>query len=198
MDINKYKERHLIDDRTIISYEIVEDDLDYNNIVGFDLISQNNNKLLGIGGDQELNELLESIHAEYSELFFSSDIGNGCLYFECLVGSKTVSRKKYLKKELIYKLKTVNCPSCNRKLRIKSKGNRPVTIGGQPDICERYLVYCPSCGGNFAEFGFAAISILRNFYHMGRKIFYSTRKVKINPAGTEIEMETNFEPIYRC
>jgi hypothetical protein len=198
MDMNRYKMIGLIDDETIISCEIVDSDLDFTNILGFDLISENNNKLLGIGDGQELNELLESIHAEYSELFFSSDVGNKCLYFECLVGSKTDSKKRYLIKKLIYNLKTANCPICNSNLAVEPKGNRPVTVGGQPDVCERYLIYCPSCRGKIAEFGFTAISMLKSFYQKGKNVFISTKKIKIGPTGMEIEIESDFEPKYRC
>ena len=162
---NKYIKLGLIDPSTNISTDIIEEDIDYNNIVGYTLLFEKiENSLFYKDDDSRYIQYLEDLMIDFSDLFFYADIKNKSLYFECLMGSKMDSNKKYLRKSLIYKVKTSNCPGCNLSLKIKPIGNIPVKIDGKTHICERFLVYCPECDGSFGILGFKATMILMDLF----------------------------------
>ena len=195
----KYIEKDLISISTTVTTDIIDDDLDYDNIVGSNLIIDEAENYLSIFKDRkEYISYLEKLMIDYSDLFFVSDIENKCLYFECLIGSKTDAKKKYLKKTLIYKVINDKCPTCSSILKIKPIGNIPVKVDGHTESCERYLIYCPNCNGNFGTIGFKAISILKGLYFESKRFIRSLKKVETGTTHAGVEWETSFDSIYRC
>jgi hypothetical protein len=199
--INLYVAEDLIDSSTVVTDQIIEDDLDYDHIVGRHLITEKEENYFSIF-DEKNNEkyinYLEDILTKFSELFFYSDISNNCLYFECLINSKKDYNKKYLKRVILAKIKNDKCPSCSRKLTLKPFGNIPVKVDGVTQRCERYLVYCPNCKGKFGVIGFKFLYIFKDLYFGSRSFFKKIKKVEISKTSAGIELETNFDSMYRC
>lgn len=198
--INKYIEKELIDDSLKITTEIIEDDLDYNNIIGSNLVAEKVENYLTLfeKKDNRYIQYLDELLMDYSELFFVSDIEGKCLYFECLIGSRTDPKKLYLKRALIYKIRTDKCPLCSSYLKIKPLGNIPVKINGKTEVCERYIIYCNNCNGDFGTIGFRAISILKGLFFETKRFIRTLKKIEIGKTSVGIEWETNFDTIFRC
>jgi hypothetical protein len=196
--IDKYEQLGLIDKDITISREIIEEDLDFEDVIGRSLISVDIDHYLFPGSEKDDNykELLFNIQNENLDLFFSSDVANKCLYFECLIGSKENKKKKYHIKRLIAKVKTSKCPVCNSPIKIQPQGNNPIVIDGVTEICTSYLIFCPKCG-KFGEIGFKVLSAYRALLFETKKFLGRIKRINILMIG-EIEIESNFPDIYRC
>ena len=197
--IDKYEQLGLIDKDTIISSDIIEDDLDFEDVIGRSLILFVHDEHYLLAENKKMykyKEFLFNIQNENLDLFFSSDIANKCLYFECLIGSKETKNKKYHIQRLIAKVKTNNCPVCDSPIKIEPQGNNPIMIDGLTEICTSYLIFCPKCG-KFGEIGFKVLSAYKSLLFETKKFFGRIKRINVLMLG-EIEIESNFPEIYRC
>jgi|GEM_PF-3804289 len=195
--LNKYRDIELIDSSMYITEDIVYDDLDFENIIGKNLIIEEYENFLSKHENQNYIEFLERLMIEYSDLFFYSDLENNRLYFECVIGSKNDAKKKYLLKKMIYQITTKKCPSCSSKLRLKPLEINSVKVDGKTVQCQKYVVYCPECDGIFGTVGFKTIHIIKSLFDETTRFLRSLESIKIGETN-EIEFNSNFDSIYRC
>jgi hypothetical protein len=197
---DNYRRIELIDVATVISEDIEEDDLDFDNIVGRNLIIEPSHVYLTLGkkSKKEYEKFLDNKIKENLGLFFYADVSSNCLYFECLIGSKTNSKTKYKLKKLLYSLENEKCPSCGERITIKPYGTSSVRIMGDTDICQKYLIYCPNCKGIFGTLGFKATDIVKKLFSSGKYFFRSLKSVHSGKTENGIEFNSNFDSIYRC
>ena len=200
--IDKYIKNKLLDSSTIITEDLIHDDIDFNNIIGMHLLPGNRENFLGGEEGSAYQEYLDKFMLDYFDLFFYSDIEHGHLYFECLLGSKSDINKKYQIKKSIYQIENDNCPTCRSKLKIKLLGNKPTHVDGTTEICYKFLIYCPICNGRFGIYGFKTINILKSLYYDTIKFFKSIESMKVVIGLPKIEgniqLKSNFDAKYRC
>lgn len=193
-----YIEKELIDSSTQITEDIVNDDLDIENIVGMNLIKEDYENDLSEGIDnRKYTEYLERLMIRYSDLFFYSDLENNRLYFECIIGSRKDSNKKYLLKKFIYQIEKNYCPSCSSKLRMKTMGILSVKVDGKTSQCQKYVIYCPKCDGKYGTIGFKTIHILNSLFYDTKRFLRSLESIKTGETN-EVNFNSNFDSIYRC
>ena len=194
-----YVERKLLNSSTIVTDNLIHDDLDFNNIIGMHLLPDDRVNYLGGKESSKYIEYLDQFMIDNFDLFFYSDIEHGRLYFECLVGSKSNVNTKYIVKKLICQIENDDCPSCSSKLKIKSLGTKPTKIDGETRNCAKFSIYCPKCDGMFGVYGFKATHILKSLFYETSKLFKSIESVKIGSInGGEIKIKSNFDAVYRC
>lgn len=195
-----YFDKNLLDSSTIVTDNINNNDLDFNNIIGMHLLPNYGVNYLRDKKKSDYIEYLDKFMLENFDLFFYSDIEHGRLYFEFIMGSKSDVDKKYLIKKLICQIEEDSCPSCSTKLIIKLLESKPTKIDGETKTCAKFVIYCPKCDGIFGEYGFKATHMVKSLFFDTKKFLTSIESVNFEliKLGSGIKLKSNIDAIHKC
>lgn len=84
-----YIDKGLLDSSTILTDNIIYDDLDFDNILGIHLLLDSKENYLLKKDRPEYIEYLDEFLKNYGDMFFYSNVESNQLYFEFIVGSKS-------------------------------------------------------------------------------------------------------------
>lgn len=200
--LRKYQDRGLLGIDAALALGGESDDIDDENVIGIQLlVTPQTNALFGTGAmPADYLKVLDGLAVDFRDVFTHSDVDNRALYFTWVVGSRTSSHQKYLRRVLIGRVRETTCPSCKKNnLQIIAAGNREMKNQGSAEVCQRFKVFCPDCHNTLAEFGFRLTRIVQRLAKGAGRLLKGTRSIGVSTEnGVTLEFDSEFRQQFDC